>query len=1138
MPTDITTLAIECKTNDAINNVRNFSGELERGRKTADKFKKTIAGAFSTAAVARFVKSSIASYTALENSSRVFAAVYRDNAMTAKKALEQFRSEMHLTTGQAQKMLGMTGNLLTGFGFTQSEALKLSTSLARIGADLAAYRGYAGGAEGATMALTQAMFGETERAKMLGIVIRQNSKDFQSLTKSLMNSHGYTESMAKAMATIQIIEKQAANASGAATMDTMANAMKRAGSEIQALRENVGKYFADDVKTGVNVVRDLAKTFNELNPTTQEFIVKTGAIVAGMGAWRTAAGALNIAQALNNKLTADGVGKKTESVRARAGETAAVKAETKALQLQNTVKKEELILKDKEDKFSAAKVHYEGARREARGWYRAQDTALANLNAARAALGGIDRAEDPLRYGEQLSKIKELKEHYKGFTPYVNKATDALNKADDALAAAGRAVEKQKLALQNATFAAKAGSAAIDKVGVSAQNTAVKLTLAQRATNGFKTGIGKIGRGIGMGLDFLGPVGLALIGFEAVKAIYDEFDISGARAVETAQKNIDADMRQLETLRDRESTMKSTFATYQKNLEVLSALSKEERLTNRGRKAAIEIIESLKKANIDLGAVYDENTGKLTLAADAQNRLNEKQKQAAKANLEAQLKSEQAVAKGLSNKINLKMEEKDISKSDIARLGATKGAAAVLKSLFTLSTAPIEELDKELDEVRNRKTKEMESISEAQDANITRIKAIREQLKALDDSDGENAAQKTIEFAKQEIQLKEQLRLKQEMYKFDSLETSADKMAAIQDRISTQKSKITEYRQNAIAGVALEPGQTESWEAKRLKEESKLIDLQRQEKAISKERRNDLKLYSEMQFDMNMHNAKSLKEQIDLMKQRQAVYKSEMEAAIGESDIQAFNTAAEKYKQGAQEIDEMMSGNRRSGWSVTSSAALHYGSMEAYREQNKVYDKDGDNRQERNKSYKTINEYLPMVKEFLTTPLWSTDVKNGDYDKLQTNTAKQTVKEAIKEQIKAPAQPLQKKVEEVDYTKSYTPEEQKLTPYFDKALEAVMVDPEAERTKEAKQIASNAAVEAFAKAVEVAKNAQNEAVISYSEQRKNSESGGNKTVQMLEQNANKKLIDSLPKIEKYLTTIANKIAKTPEATTGTTVAVF
>lgn len=1135
MPTDITTLAIECKTNDAISSVKKFSGEMERGRKTAERFKKTIAGAFSTVAVARFVKSSIASYTALENSSRVFAAVYRDNTMTAKKALEQFRSEMHLTTGQAQKMLGMTGNLLTGFGFTQSEALKLSTSLARIGADLAAYRGYAGGAEGATMALTQAMFGETERAKMLGIVIRQNSKEFQTLTKNLMRTHGYTESMAKAMATLQMIEKQAANASGAATMDTMANAMKRAGSEIEALRANVGKYFADDVKTGVNVVRDLAKTFNELNPTTQEFIVKTGAIVAGMGVWRTAAGALNIAQALNNKLTADGVGKKTESVQARASETAAVKAETKAIQLQNAVKKEELSLKDKQDKFSAAKVNYEGARREARGWYRAQDTALANLNAARAELGGIDKAADPLRYGEQLTKIKELKEHYKGFTPYVDKATDALNKADDAFAAAGRAVEKQKLALQNATLAAKAGSAAIDKVGVSAQNTAVKLTLAQRATNGFKSGIGKIGRGIGMGLDFLGPVGLGLIGFEAVKAIYDEFDVSGARAVETAQKSIDADMRQLETLRERERTMKSTFATYQQNLEVLSALSKEEQLTDNGRKAAIEIIESLKKANIDLGAVYDENTGKLTLAADAQNRLNEKRKQTAKANLEAQLKSEQAVAKGLSVKMDKKMKEKDVSLGEIAILGA-KGSWAALKSAFTLSTEPIKELDKELDELRNRKVPELEAISAEQDANIARINAIREQIKALDDSEGENAAQRTIEFAKQEMRLKEQLRLKQEMYKFDSLESSADKMAAIQYRIRTQKDKITEYRQNSIAGVALEPGQTESWEAKRIKAESELIDLQRQEKAIGKERQNDLTLYSEMQFDMNMHNAKSLKEQIDLMKQRQAVYKSDMEGAIGESDIQAFNTAAEKYKQGAQEIDEMMSGgNRRSGWTVTSSAALHYGTMEAYREQNKVYDKDGDNRQERNKSYKTINEYLPIMKELLATPIWSPDAKNGD---LQTNTAKQTVKEAIKEQIKAPAQPLQKKVEEVDYTKNYTPEEQKLVPYFAKALDAVMVDPEAERMKEAQAIADKAKSEAFAKQMEAVKVAQNESLKAYSQQRKSSESGGNRTVQMLEQNANKKLVDSLPKIEKYLTTIANKIAKTPEATTGTTVAVF
>lgn len=1124
MPTDITTLAIECKANDAISSVKKFSGEMEHGRKTAERFKKTIAGAFSTAAVARFVKSSIASYTALENSSRVFAAVYRDNAMTAKKALEQFRSEMHLTTGQAQKMLGMTGNLLTGFGFTQSEALKLSTSLARIGADLAAYRGYAGGAEGATMALTQAMFGETERAKMLGIVIRQNSKDFQSLTKSLMNSHGYTESMAKAMATIQIIEKQAANASGAATMDTMANAMKRAGSEIEALRANVGKYFADDVKTGVNVVRDLAKTFNELNPTAQEFIVKTGAIVAGMGAWRTAAGALNIAQALNNKLTADGVGKKAESVRARAGETVAVKAETKALQLQNAVKKEELSLKDKQEKFSAAKVHYEGARREARGWYRAQDTALANLNAARAALGGIDRAEDPLRYGEQLTKIKELKEHYKGFTPYVNKATDALNKADDALAAAGRAVEKQKLALQNATFAAKAGGAAIDKVGVSAQNTAVKLTLAQRATNGFKTGIGKIGRGIGMGLDFLGPVGLGLIGFEAVKAIYDEFDISGARAVETAQKNIDADMRQLETLRERERTMKSTFATYQKNLEVLSALSKEEQLTNRGRKAAIEIIESLKKANIDLGAVYDENTGKLTLAADAQNRLNEKRKQAVKATLEAQLKSEQAVAKGLSNKMDKKIKEKDGSltrslwlyfKEDVANLG----------NMWNFR--PLKELE-ERTELLKEKARELEAISSKQDANIARIKAIREQLKALDDSEGENAAQKTIEFAKQEIQLKEQLRLKQEIYKFDSLETSADKMAAIQERIRAQKDKITEYRQNSIAGVALEPGQTESWEAKRLKAESKLIDLQRQERAIGKERANDLKLYSEMQFDMNMHNAKSVKEQLGLMKQRHAIYKAEMKSAMEANDIQKFNAAMENYKQSAQEIDMLTNGNRRSGWAVTSSSALQYGTMEALREQSKIYDKDGDNMQERNKSYKTINEYLPKLGQNLFKHGLGMAGKEETYSKLQATTAREIAKAAVKEEIKAHVTPTQKRVEEVDYTKFYTSEEQKLVPYFTKALEAVMVDPEAERTKEAKQIASNAAVEAFAKAVEVAKNAQNEAVSSYSEQRKNSESGGNKTVQMLEQNANKKLIDSLPKIEKYLTAISNKIAKTPE----------
>ena len=209
--------------------------------------------------------------------------------------------------------------------------------------------------------------------------------------------------------------------------------------------------------------------------------------------------------------------------------------------------------------------------------------------------------------------------------------------------------------------------------------------------------------------------------------------------------------------------------------------------------------------------------------------------------------------------------------------------------------------------------------------------------------------------------------------------------------------------------------------------------------------------------------------------------------------------------------------------------------MEAYREQNKVYDKDGDNRLERNKSYKTINEYLPVLTQNLIKQGLAMTEKEENYNKRQESIAKQTVKEAVKEQVKAPAQPLQKKIEEVDYTKSYTPEEQKLTPYFDKALEAVMVDPEAERMKETQAIADKAKSEAFAKQMEAVKVAQNESLKAYSQQRKSSESGGNRTVQMLEQNANKKLIDLLPKIEKYLTAISNKVAKTSEASSGQSV---
>ena len=94
------------------------------------------------------------------------------------------------------------------------KALELSLTAAKLGADLASFSNYAGGAEGATNALTKGMLGETEMMKQLGIVVRQNDPDFMKLVKSIMATEGATLNEARAQAVLLTAIKQSPNAIG------------------------------------------------------------------------------------------------------------------------------------------------------------------------------------------------------------------------------------------------------------------------------------------------------------------------------------------------------------------------------------------------------------------------------------------------------------------------------------------------------------------------------------------------------------------------------------------------------------------------------------------------------------------------------------------------------------------------------------------------------------------------------------------------------------------------------------------------------------------------------------------------------------------------------------------------------------
>ena len=114
------------------------------------------------------------------------------------RAAKSLADNYGLADSTAKKLLSTTGDLLTGFGFSQSAALDLSEQVNSLAADLASFTNFEGGAEGAGMALTKAMLGETESAKSLGIVINQNNERYKELIRYYVDVEGKTEQQAKA----------------------------------------------------------------------------------------------------------------------------------------------------------------------------------------------------------------------------------------------------------------------------------------------------------------------------------------------------------------------------------------------------------------------------------------------------------------------------------------------------------------------------------------------------------------------------------------------------------------------------------------------------------------------------------------------------------------------------------------------------------------------------------------------------------------------------------------------------------------------------------------------------------------------------------------------------------------------------
>lgn len=258
---------------------------LKNANKSAEETGKKFSGiggiiakAFAVGAVVMFGKTIAKAGSDAQETAQKFGVVFSSIQGDAQKAAKSLAQEFNFSNNAAMELLAGTGNLLEGLGYTQSEALKMSESIAQLGSDLTSMNNYAGGAAEATRILTKALLGEREALQALDIKVTDDQ--LRAYAKSLGTTWDALTQAEKAQATFNIISAQSVNAIG--DVERSGDSAAFTWRKLENTWENVKEQLGKDLLPGlVYLGQTLLSTAQDSGPLLDAFgaIVRTASFV-------------------------------------------------------------------------------------------------------------------------------------------------------------------------------------------------------------------------------------------------------------------------------------------------------------------------------------------------------------------------------------------------------------------------------------------------------------------------------------------------------------------------------------------------------------------------------------------------------------------------------------------------------------------------------------------------------------------------------------------------------------------------------------------------------------------------------------------------------------------------------------------
>lgn len=219
-----------------------------------------------------------------EETANKFNVVFKEVTEQSKVAAEALAKNYGLSSEESQKLLSNTGDLLTGFGMSGAEALKLSTQVNQLAADLGSFNNLP--TEQASRALTSALLGEREAIKSLGIVV--NEEMVKNMVEAMEVAGKFTDEtlqQKKAIATLKLAMMQSKNAIGdfERSQDSLANQIKILKANAADLSSDFGKVLIPVVLDLIKAIKPFLTQLREMSPEMKRNIVIVAGLVATLG---------------------------------------------------------------------------------------------------------------------------------------------------------------------------------------------------------------------------------------------------------------------------------------------------------------------------------------------------------------------------------------------------------------------------------------------------------------------------------------------------------------------------------------------------------------------------------------------------------------------------------------------------------------------------------------------------------------------------------------------------------------------------------------------------------------------------------------------------------------------------------------